>query len=72
MERADRLAIAQDRYGETPILVRTPSGRGAHLYYSAPAEQVRQANLRKAEGLAIDIKAGKGAYVIIPPSVRPS
>jgi hypothetical protein len=33
---------------------------------------VRQANLRGSDGLAIDIKAGKGAYVIAPPSVRPS
>jgi primase-like protein len=33
---------------------------------------VRAANLRRFEGLAIDIKAGKGAYVIAPPSVRPS
>jgi hypothetical protein len=33
---------------------------------------VRQANLRRSEGLAIDIKAGRGAYVICPPSVRPS
>jgi hypothetical protein len=33
---------------------------------------VRQANLRHSDGLAIDIKAGKGAVVIAPPSVRPS
>ena len=68
----DALAVAEVRFGYTPILVRTPSGRGGHLYYRAPIEPVRQANLRQAEGLAIDIKAGKGAYVIAPPSVRPS
>ena len=68
----DALAVAEVRFGYTPILVRTPSGRGGHLYYRAPVEPVRQANLRQAEGLAIDIKAGKGAYVIAPPSVRPS
>jgi Bifunctional DNA primase/polymerase, N-terminal/Primase C terminal 1 (PriCT-1) len=66
------LAVAEARYGRTPILVRTPSGRGGHLYYRAPTETVRQANLRKSEGLAIDVKAGRGAYVIAPSSVRPS
>ncbi len=66
------LAIAEVRFGHTPILVRTPSGRGGHLYYRAPSEAVRQANLRQSEGLAIDIKGGKAAYVIVPPSVRPS
>jgi hypothetical protein len=68
----DALAVAEARFGHTPILVRTASGRGGHLYYRAPIEPVRQANLRRSEGLAIDIKAGKGAYVIAPPSVRPS
>ncbi len=68
----EALAAAEARFGYSPILVRTPGGRGGHLYYRAPAEPVRQANLRRSEGLAIDIKAGKGAYVIAPPSVRPS
>src|SRR4051794_38532197 len=31
----DALAAAQARFGYTPILVRTPSGRGGHLYYRA-------------------------------------
>lgn len=66
------LAAAEARFGRTPILVRTPSGRGGHLYYRAPAEPVRAANLRRSDGLAIDIKAGTGAYVVAPPSVRPS
>ncbi|MBD0275141.1 MAG: bifunctional DNA primase/polymerase, partial [Acetobacteraceae bacterium] len=67
------LAAAEERFGHTPVLVRTPSGRGGHLYYRAPPDQeVLQANLRRSEGLAIDIKAGRGAYVICPPSVRPS
>ena len=66
------LAVAEARYGRTPVLVRTPGGRGGHLYYKAPTGRVRQANLRKSQGLAIDIKAGKGAYVIAPSSVRPS
>jgi hypothetical protein len=68
----DALEIAEDRYGPSPILVRTPSGRGGHLYYKAPEFPVRQANLRKSDGLPIDIKAGKGAVVIVPQSVRPS
>jgi hypothetical protein len=66
------LEVAEYRFGPSPILVRTPSGRGGHLYYEAPDHPVRQANLRLSDGLAIDIKAGKGAVVIVPPSVRPS
>jgi hypothetical protein len=68
----DALAVAEARFGYTPILVRTPGGIGGHLYYRAPATPVRQANLRQSEGLTIDIKAGKGAYLIAPPSTRPS
>jgi hypothetical protein len=59
------------RYGHSPVLVRTPRGSGGHLYYRAPEDEVRQRNLRSSEGLAIDIKAGPGAVVIVPPSVRP-
>jgi hypothetical protein len=60
------------RYGHSPVLVRTPRGSGGHLYYRAPeGKRVSQRNLR-SEGLAIDIKAGPGAVVIVPPSVRPS
>jgi hypothetical protein len=66
------LAVAEARFGRTLILVRTPRGVGGHLYYRAPAGEVRQQNLRRSEGLAIDIKAGKGAVVIAPPSIRPS
>jgi hypothetical protein len=54
------------------VLVRTPRDSGWHLYYRAPkGRRVRQRNLR-SEGLAIDIKAGPGAVMIVPPSVRPS
>ena len=68
----EALEAAKHLFGPSPILVRTPSGRGGHLYYKPPAAPVRQANLRRSHGLAIDIKAGKGAVVIVPPSARPS
>jgi hypothetical protein len=68
------LAAAEARYGYSPLLVSTPRGSGGHLYYHAPPSQVqvRSRNLRRSHGLAIDVKAGPGAVVIVPPSVRPS
>ena len=56
------------RFGNTPLVVETPSG-GIHLYYRASGE--RCANLRKREGLPVDIKAA-GGFIVVPPSVRPS
>jgi hypothetical protein len=69
----EALAAAEQCFGPTPLVVQTPREAGGHLYYRAPADgQVRQQNLRRSDGLAIDIKAGPGAVVIVPPSVRPS
>jgi hypothetical protein len=66
------LEEGERRYGRSPVLVRTPRDSGWHLYYRAPkGRRVRQRNLR-SQGLVIDIKAGPGAVVIVPPSVRPS
>jgi len=56
------------RFGSTPLSVETPSG-GIHLYYQAAGE--RCMNLRKPEGLPVDIKA-LGGFVVVPPSVRPT
>lgn len=51
-------------YGETPIVVQTPSG-GYHLYYAHNGELNSQdANLK------IDIR-GQGGFVIAPPSFSP-
>ena len=69
---AAALTAAERDYGPTPLMVRTPRGAGWHLYYRAPDGPVRQRNLRRSRGLAIEIKAGPGAVVIVPPSVRPS
>jgi hypothetical protein len=63
-------AAAGEHYGPTPLVVRTPRGR--HAYYRASATNIGQRNLRGTHDLAIDIKAGPGAVVIVPPSVRPS
>jgi hypothetical protein len=53
-----------DRYGKTPLQVRTPSD-GVHLYYRHSGEGCQ--NLR-TEGLAVDIK-GQGGFVVAPPSI---
>jgi hypothetical protein len=68
------LVAAEACYGYSPLMISTPRGSGGHLYYHAPPSQirVRSRNLRRSHGLAIDIKAGPGAVVIVPPSVRPS
>ena len=57
-----------ERFGQTPLKASTPSG-GAHLWYRWSGE--RCSNLRRREGLDVDIK-GAGGLVIVPPSVRPS
>jgi hypothetical protein len=54
-----------DRFGDTPLIIRTPRG-GYHLWYKNNGE--RCSNLR-CEGLDVDIK-GQGGYVAGPPSVR--
>lgn len=60
------------RFGWTPLVTATPSG-GVHLWYRANGERSR--NLRRSEGLAVDVKAGgtsNGGFIVVPPSVRPS
>ena len=52
------------RFGDTPLITRTPSG-GYHLWYIAPVA-VGSTDL-SSEGLAVDIKAD-GGQVIVPPS----
>jgi hypothetical protein len=56
------------RAGDTPLIIRTPSG-GVHLYYRSNGE--RSANLRP-DGLAVDVKGSSAGIVIVPPSYRPS
>jgi hypothetical protein len=53
------------RFGDTPVIVDTPSG-GCHLVYKYNNE--RSANLRKY-GLAVDL-LGPGRMVVCPPSSR--
>lgn len=58
------------RFGETPMIARSPSG-GTHLYYRSNGEPCR--NLRPSEGIAVDIKgagSGKGGLIVAPPSQR--
>ena len=59
------LAAARERYGDTPITIRTASGKGK-LWYRHNGEGRR---IRIAGGLPIDI-LGAG-YTIAPPSYRP-
>ena len=67
----DQARLVEDmirRFGDTPLMVETPSG-GIHLYYRASGE--RCGDLRRTEGLSVDLK-GIGGFVVVPPSVRPS
>jgi hypothetical protein len=67
IDREDLLAAMLERFGDTPLITKTPSG-GYHLWYRSNGEGCT--NLRK-EGLNVDIK-GKGGFVVAPPSIRPS
>jgi DNA-binding XRE family transcriptional regulator len=58
------LGAMLERFGDTPLITRTPSG-GYHIWYRHAGE--RCTNLR-GEGLDVDIK-GKGGFVVVPPSV---
>src|SRR5262249_20900783 len=55
-----------ERFGPTPLQVRTPSG-GRHFFYRASGE--RCSTLRP--DAPVDIK-GIGGYVVAPPSIRPN
>ena len=55
-----------DRFGDTEIIVGTPSG-GVHLYYKSNNE--KSGNLRH-ESLPVDYK-GSGGFVLAPPSDSP-
>jgi Bifunctional DNA primase/polymerase, N-terminal len=57
-------AMVIERFGDTPLKIRTPSN-GWHLYYRSNGERNR--NLRSE--LPVDIK-GTGGQVAAPPSVR--
>ena len=60
-----RLKEYKQRFGDTPLIIRTPSG-GVHLYYRSTGE--RNANLR-SHGLPVDVK-GIGGMVVCPSSKR--
>ncbi len=68
IDNAELVDLMAGRCGDTPLMTRTPSG-GIHLWYRHDGEQ--SANLRAAEGLAVDVK-GVGGFVVVPPSIRPS
>lgn len=65
--RPESLDLAQSIFGDTPAVVKTPSG-GAHLYYRYAGERSGKLD-RVDERLNGDIKA-KGGFVVAPPSIR--
>lgn len=65
VDDAALLTPALDRFGDTPLIVSTPSG-GFHAYYRFAGEASDNRVLR-SEGLAIDIRAD-GGLIVAPPS----
>ncbi len=65
IDAANLLPSMLDRFGETPLIIATR--RGYQLWYRARGDE-RPANLRKGEGLEVEIKAGRAAIVVVPPS----
>ncbi len=65
IDAASLLPSMLDRFGETPLIIATR--RGYQLWYRARGDE-RPANLRKSEGLEVEIKAGRAAIVVVPPS----
>lgn len=55
------------RFGQATVHVETP--RGFHLYYRVAGSPAP--NLRKTDGMAVDVKSGAGHYVVGPKSIRP-
>lgn len=65
IDAPELLARMLDRFGNTPLQVRTAGRGGYQLFYRARPE-ISSRDLRN-EGLAVEIKA-QGAIVVIPPS----
>jgi len=60
------LETAVERFGETPVKTKSPSG-GAHLYYRYNGEK----SLNRLDGRPIDIRAAGGTPLLIaPPSMH--
>ena len=55
-----------ERFGDTPLKTRTPSG-GCHLWYRHNGE----ASADLSPHIPVQLKAA-GGFVVVPPSVRPS
>ena len=58
--------MARERFGETKVVVNTPSG-GCHFWYRANGER----RVLGLDGLKLDI-LGQGGFGVAPPSVNPS
>ncbi len=69
VDDANLVPLMLDRFGDTPLVTRTPSG-GVHLWYQWNGEGC-PTHLRRLEGLPVDVK-GKGGFTVEPPSFRPS
>ena len=62
------LPMALNRFGRTPLQIRSGSRTSVHLYYRFAGEGCP--NIRQREGLRIDVK-GEGGFVVSPPSLHP-
>ena len=59
----------RQRFGDSPLIVKTAGRGGYQLYYRASAH-VKSTDLRSTDGIAVEIKAD-GNIVIAPPSRNP-
>lgn len=65
IDHIDEREWCRERFGDTPVKVRTPSG-GEHWYYRSNGERRRV----RFEGHKVDI-LGQGGYGVLPPSHTP-
>ncbi len=66
VDAPELIPMALSRFGDTPLLTRTPRG-GAHLFYRHAGE----ASATKIEGVAIDVRGARG-FLVLPPSRSPA
>jgi hypothetical protein len=68
IDEPDLLDPMLRRFDKTPLIIKTGGRGGYQAYYRDPGN-IRPRDLRKSEGLAVEIKAA-GSIVVVPPSIN--